>query len=345
MSYKKHQTEGYGYDRIALKHNMGNVASRLECDTSVKDSIGIVHSSPVILANMPCAQNEKVLKIFRSKGWPYVLHRVQNTEDLRHPAYFYGFRSFEYVKQCKGNLTGLRSISVGVQHEDMELLKRIKNNFGQYSIDWLTVDVAFIYNRKHEEFLKDVRRLFPNVYLIAGNFTTPDAVRWLYNLGVNAGKFGISTSLLCRTGAYTGFSSCASDLLDCAETASNVPHGFDLIQDGGITVLNEETGECAYGDVFKALNFGAKWVMSSALFRWCSELADEGGNVIQYGNSTEKAKGHSRNVEGAVKTFKSSGVSIETQMDKIRENLQSSMSYAGLRNLDRAYLSCKWNVL
>lgn len=345
MNCWENQTRGYRYDQIILKHNMGQVASRSECDICVKDSKGVVQSSPIILSNMPCAQNGKVLKIFRSKGWAHVLHRVQNSEDLRKPAYFYGYRTFEYIRHCKENPVGLRSISIGVQPEDIELLKSIKTCLGDDCLDWLTVDVAFIYNQKHGDFLKEVRKLFPNVYLIAGNFTTPDAVKWLYNLGVDAGKFGISTSLLCRTGAYTGFSSCASDLLDCSETASYMTYGFDLIQDGGITVLNEETGECAYGDVFKALNCGAKWVMSSALFRWCLELADERGNTLQYGNSTAQAKGHMRNVEGVVKTFKTNRMSISTQMERITENLQSSMSYAGLKNLDSAYLSCKWNVL
>ena len=349
MNYQEMQTRGYRLDQISLKHNMGQVASRSECDICVKSSIGyrngLIHSSPVILSNMPCTQNDAVLNIFRSKGWAYVLHRVQNSEDMRKASYFYGYRTFEYVRYCKENPIGLKSISIGVQQEDMELLKSIKNCFGDECLDWLTVDVAFIYNQKHKEFLREVRRLFPNVYLIAGNFTTPDAVKWLYNLGVDAGKFGISTSLLCRTGAYTGFSSCATDFLDCAETASYFPHTFQLIHDGGVGVLNENTGECATGDIFKMLNFGASFVMSSSLFRWCSELADDGGNILQYGNSTSEVKKHSRNVEGAVKTFKTNGMSIRTQMEKITENLQSSMSYAGLKTLDSAYLSCKWNVL
>ena len=339
------EKSAFNIDDVVLKHNMGIVGSRSECSTSVTDSKGFTHNSPVVLSNMPCVQNDEILKIFRLYNWPYVLHRIQNQEDMTSPSYFYGCRILEYVKYCAENPVGLKSISIGVQRGDMNLLERIVQRFGESCLDWITIDVSFIYSQNHEKFLKDVRKMFPNVYLIAGNFTTPDAVKWLYNLGVDCAKFGISTSLLCRTGAYTGFSSCASDLLDCADVASHLPNGIELMQDGGVGVLNEETGECATGDIFKYLNFGAKFIMSSSLFRWCPELADDGGNILQYGNSTSHAKGHTRNIEGAVKTFKNNGISVKNQMGKIVENIQSSISFAGLKTLDNAYLSCKWNVL
>ena len=326
------ESRGYNFDQVILKHNQGNCSSRSDCDISVKDSKGRVHSSPVILSNMECVQNYKVLSVFNENRWPYVYHRFGGTQE-------------EFLKTTIEEDWYLKSLSVGVQKEDLEFLKSIKKTYGDKILDWLTIDIAFIHNTIHEEYIKEVRKLFPCVYLVAGNFTTPDAVKWLYSLGVDAGKFGISTSLLCRTGAYTGFSSCATDLLDCSETASHLPNPFQLIHDGGVGVLDEIAGESATGDIFKMLNFGATFVMSSSLFRWCSELADDGGNILQYGNSTAHAKGHTRNIEGAVKTFKTNGVSVGTQMQTITENLQSSLSYAGLKTLDNAYLSCGWNVL
>jgi hypothetical protein len=106
---------------------------------------------------------------------------------------------------------------------------------------------------------------------------------------------------------------------------------IDIIYDGGLTVMNEERGQIAYGDIYKCLKLGAKWVMSSALFRWAHELSDR-GIVNQFGNSTARAKGHNRNEEGAVKSFKSQ-YDLEDQMRIIKENLQSSISYDGRKDL------------
>jgi hypothetical protein len=71
--------------------------------------------------------------------------------------------------------------------------------------------------------------------------------------------------------------------------------------------------------------------MSSSLFRWSHELSIDGYNH-QYGNSTAKAKGVKRHEEGAVKCFKSQ-YNVEDQMRKIKEHLQSSISYDGKSSL------------
>jgi len=323
--------EGYQFKDIKLIHNYGSCDSRSNLDITVEDSTGKIHNSPIILSNMPCCQTNKVLKIFNSMKWPYIFHRIQSSQIL-------------FLNKIIKENWHLKSISVGVQENDLNILETIKSTYGKDALDWITIDVAFIYNRKNLEFIKTVRKMFPDAYLIAGNFTTPCATKWLIDLGVNAGKFGISTSKLCKTGPYTGFSSCATDLLECSDVAANAKNGFDLIQDGGIGI-DEETGESAYGDIFKAIVFGAKWVSSSSLFRWCSELADDDGNILQYGNSTEKAKGHSKNIEGAVKTVKTNGMSIKDQMETIKQNLQSSMSYADVENLNEVYRSVRWRVV
>jgi hypothetical protein len=130
----------------------------------------------------------------------------------------------------------------------------------------------------------------------------------------------------CRTRQYTGFGSDLNDFVEACDHSK-----IDLMFDGGLTILDEEVGEIAYGDIYKALNIGAKWVMSSSLFRWSHELSIDGYNH-QYGNSTAKAKGVKRHEEGAVKCFKSQ-YNVEDQMRKIKEHLQSSISYDGKSSL------------
>lgn len=331
---------GLNYSNIILKHNMSQIESRTQVDITTTDrewSIkqpdnfpdnAITLNSPVILTNMPSVQNEDILNIFNSRKWPYIYHRMGGSLDI-----------YNFTQKINEENWHLKSISVGVNRTDLELLKTIKTQGLQ--LDWITIDVALIYNKHFEEHIRDIRKLFPDVYLIAGNGTTVETAMWLEDLGVNAFKQGIGTSNLCRTRQYTGFgTSIITDLMQCAEKTN-----LDIISDGGLTILDETTGEIALGDIFKALNFGAKWIMSSSLFRWVKELESPHGIIEQYGNSTARAKGYNRNVEGTCKVYKSNGQTLQERMDQITQNLQSSCSYAGITSTSNAYRSCKWEVI
>jgi len=300
------------FEDIILTHSQSVLKSRSDADITVKCG-DLTLESPVCLSNMPSCQNTKVLEEFNTQKWPYVYHRLGGFLDMKN-----------FVSKINFENWYLKSISVGVSEKDKEFLELIKRC--DYKLDWLTIDVALIYNTHFEEYIKWVRKEFPDVYLIAGNFSTPECADWLHKLGVDAGKFGIGVSELCRTRQYTGFGSTLDDFKRTADSSK-----IDLMFDGGLTILDEETGEIAYGDAYKAIKLGAKWVMSSSLFRWAHELSID-GFVHQYGNSTARAKGVARHEEGAVKCFKSQ-YGIEDQMRIIKEHLQSSISYDGKKNL------------
>jgi GMP reductase len=300
------------FSNIILQHKQSILKSRSEADIRVSCN-NLTLNAPVCLSNMPSCQNERVLNIFNIYKLPYVYHRLNGASDI-----------LNFTTKINNEKWYLKSISVGVSLEDRDILTKIKQLGLQ--LDWITIDVALIYNIHFEEHIKWVRKQFPDVYLIAGNFSTPECSDWLYNMGVDCGKFGIGVSELCRTRQYTGFGSTLDDFIKTANTSK-----IDLMFDGGLTILDEERGEIAYGDIYKAINLGAKWVMSSSLFRWSHELSDH-GIVNQYGNSTARAKGYNKNVEGAVKNFKSQYY-IEEQLRIIKENLQSSISYAGKKSL------------
>jgi GMP reductase len=298
---------------IILSHGKSKFKSRSEVDTSITCN-DIALSSPVVLSNMETCQNKSVLDIFNEKKWPYVYHRLGGEQDI-----------LDFVAKINLEQWHLKSISVGVSEKDKNLLTRIKNS--TFDLDWITIDVALIYNEHFEEYIKWVRKEFPDVYLIAGNFAGSECANWLANMGVDCGKTGIGKSALCKTRQYTGFGSDVGHFIEECDNSN-----IDLMFDGGLTILDEEKGEIAYGDIFKAIGIGAKWVMSSSLFRWAHELSDH-GVVNQYGNSTARAKGHRSHEEGAVKSFKSQ-YDLEDQMRIIKEHLQSSVSYSGRNSLE-----------
>ena len=312
------------FRNIILQHNKSILKTRDDAKISV-DVNGKTLASPVVLSNMPSCQNAEVLNIFNQTHWPYVYHRLGGSDDI-----------FRFVCKINDERWHLKSISVGVKQDDIVLLNKIKN--AGLTLDWITIDVALIYNSHFEEHIHAIRSMFPDVYLIAGNLSNPDGISWLENLGVDCCKFGIGVSELCRTRQYTGFGSTLTDFSECVSIAK-----CDMMLDGGLTVLNENTGEIAYGDIYKALNLGAKFVMSSSLFRWAHELSNN-GVVLQYGNSTARAKNHIRHEEGAVKSF-SSQYALGDQLRKIDEHIRSGVSYGGISDVNDAYGSCKMKII
>lgn len=300
------------FEDIILEHKQSKLKSRSDADIRQTYADKFL-STPICLSNMPSCQNKEVLEVFNKRNWPYVYHRLGGYPDIH-----------SFVSKINLEKWNLKSISVGVSEKDKDLLKQIKRS--EFKLDWITIDVALIYNIHFEEFIKWVRKEFPDVYLIAGNFSTSECSDWLYNLGVDCGKFGIGVSRMCRTRQYTGFGSTVDSFIKVSKSSK-----IDLMFDGGLTILDEEVGEIAYGDAFKAIVLGAKFVMSSSLFRWAHELSIDGFNH-QYGNSTARAKGEAVHEEGVVKCFKSQ-YGINEQMNKIEEHLRSSVSYAGLTSI------------
>jgi hypothetical protein len=171
---------------IILPHGKSKFKSRSEVDTSITCN-NITLSSPVVLSNMETCQNDRVLDIYDQNKWPYVYHRLGGEQDI-----------LDFVAKINLENWHLKSISVGVSEKDRFLLTRIKNS--TFDLDWITIDVALIYNEHFEEYIKWVRKEFPGVYLIAGNFTGSECANWLHNMGVDCGKTGIGKSKLCFEG-------------------------------------------------------------------------------------------------------------------------------------------------
>lgn len=325
---------GLRYENIILQHNKGIVKSRSECDISA-DIGGIKLTTPVLMSNMPFLQepNADVLEIFNKRKWGYVYHRLgRQTEEERCEDIC------EFLYRINEKNWHFKSISVGVGAEHFRLLERIKSD--GLKLDCLTIDLAFIYTQNNLEFVKKVREMFPNVFLIAGNFDSPHAALELERLGVDCGKIGIGVSRKCKTAQRTGIGSAlVTDLANCREQTSRIKY----LADGGLSIADD--GEVHIGDVSKALNFGASYVFSASLFQRITELADNNGNIHCYGNSTAAAKKSHKHDEGVEFFVKTNGNSLEKTMDLIEDSLKSFCSYAGINKISDAHKSCDYKIV
>ncbi len=132
-------------------------------------------------------------------------------------------------------------------------------------VDCLVVDTAHGHSSRVIDAVKEIRRRYQDVQLMAGNVGTAEGARELIDAGVDAIKVGIGPGSICTTRVVTGAGvPQITAITECVRAAkeSNVP----LIADGGVKFS---------GDVAKAIAAGADVVMIGSLFAGTEESPGE----------------------------------------------------------------------
>src|SRR6266853_1548402 len=143
-------------------------------------------------------------------------------------------------------------------------------------VDVIVIDTAHGHSSRVLQAVKETKRRFPDMEIIAGNIATEEAARDLVSAGVDAVKVGMGPGSICTTRVISGVGMPQiTAILSCARATreANVP----LIADGGIKFS---------GDVTKALAAGAEAVMIGSLFAGTDESP---GETILYQGRTFKS--------------------------------------------------------
>ena len=182
----------------------------------------------------------------------------------------------KYPAACKDELGRLRvGAAVGVGKDAMARAEALV----AAHVDVLVVDTAHGHSQKVLDAVKEMRRAFPDVDIIAGNVATAEATEDLIKRGVDAVKVGIGAGSICTTRVIAGIGvPMITAVLDCARAAA--PHNVPVIADGGIRFS---------GDITKAMAVGASAVMVGSLFAGTTESP---GEVVLYqGRSFKEYRG------------------------------------------------------
>jgi len=273
---------------------------------------------PVVPANMECIIDDDLAVQLSAKGYFYIHHRFQ-TDNIH-----FATRMRELGLPI--------SISVGVNEEDYILLTKLKSL--NLVPDYVTIDIAHGHAVKMELMLQWIHEQFGMAcpYLIAGNVSTPDAVRDLEAWGADAIKVGIGPGSACTTYVATGFGSRtiqASVIQTCA--AARTKTATKIIADGGIKEP---------GDIAKSLVLGADMVMIGGFFSGCTDspgktiLGTDGHTYKEFwGSASASMKGKTQRIEGIKTLTRSKQKTLLETMTELEECLQSAISYGGGRDL------------
>ncbi len=132
-------------------------------------------------------------------------------------------------------------------------------------VDAIVVDVAHAHSKSVIAIIKDIKKRFPDIELVAGNIGNPDAALYLAKLDVDAIKVGIGPGSICTTRIIAGIGvPQVTAIMECAQVAKK--YNIPIIADGGIRYS---------GDIVKALASGASCVMIGNLFAGTEESPGE----------------------------------------------------------------------
>lgn len=175
----------------------------------------------------------------------------------------------ELVEYFNNNIINCRTehvaMSIGITGPDWnkfaDVYKKVGNN-----LKYVCIDVANGYSERFTDYIRDFRKTYPNVVIIAGNVVTGDQTQELILSGADIVKVGIGPGSVCTTRIKTGVGyPQLSAVIECADAAHGL--GGHIIADGGCT--------CP-GDVAKAFAAGADFVMLGGMLAG----HDEGGGEV-----------------------------------------------------------------
>lgn len=218
-------------------------------------------------------------------------------------------------------------------------------------VDLLVVDTAHGHAIGVIEAVKQIKKAYSNIQVIAGNVATGEATKSLIDAGADGVKVGIGPGSICTTRMVAGVGvPQLTAIMDCVKEAnlSNVP----IIADGGVKFS---------GDFAKAIGAGASCVMVGSLIAGTDECPGEivlyqGRSYKSYrgmGSIPAMARGSAdryfqqdaetdklvpEGVEGQV-LYKGSASSV---IHQLVGGLRASMGYLGVKNVQEMRMNASF---
>jgi IMP dehydrogenase len=198
-------------------------------------------------------------------------------------------------------------------------------------VEIVCVDTANAGNSYLHCWIREFRKMFPNIKIIMGNTVSPRTLKLLDDIGINAVRVGIGSGSMCSTSIQTGIGiGQVSAISECVKFKKRNGLKIQIIADGGIRTT---------GDICKAMALGADVVMVGRMFAGTEESP---GEVIKHnekkykvyrGSASYAVKIDKKFIEGEETLVEYKG-SVEKILWEIKDGLRSCMSYLGVDSIE-----------
>ncbi|MBK8691246.1 MAG: IMP dehydrogenase [Deltaproteobacteria bacterium] len=241
------------------------------------------------------------------------------------------------AKDSRGRLRVAAAVGPGGDRD--ERVKRLIDA----GVDVIVVDTAHGHSKGVLDAVRDIKRRYPELPVLAGNIATPEAAEALMDAGADAIKVGIGPGSICTTRMVAGVGvPQITAISDCARVARK--RGIPVIADGGVKYS---------GDLAKAVAAGADVVMIGGLFAGTDEAP--GDLVLYQGRSYKMYRGMGSMGamrKGSKDRYGQAGAadeklvpegiegrvpyrgSLSSNVYQLIGGLRSSMGYTGCRTID-----------
>jgi IMP dehydrogenase len=313
------------FDDILLVPKSSEVVSRKSVDLTMSighDSRKIDLYLPIIAAPMDTVCEKDMAMEIAKHGGLGIIHRYMSQENQRHEVFAVAKKNF-----ATGFAVGsIQSSDFSLRYIESVILSGAKV---------VLVDTANGHSFFAIETVRQIRRAFPEIHIMAGNVSTWDGFLALSLAGADSVRVGIGGGACCTTRIVTGHGMpTLSSVMDIYEMQERLELPTSIIADGGIRNS---------GDMVKAFAAGSDAVMLGSLLAGHDQSP---GNIISVGNKKYKRyRGMaSKEAQAAwknnISVVEGDSVDIEYRgdvsdtLDILRGGIGSGCSYSGVNNLE-----------
>jgi len=224
-------------------------------------------------------------------------------------------KAIKYPSAAKDDLGRLRcAAAIGATGDYFERAAELI----KARVDLLAIDTAHGDSSRVIEAVKQVKRRYPELQLIAGNVGTAEGTRALISAGADAVKVGLGPGSICTTRVVTGTGMPQiTAIAECVKGAQE--SGVPIIADGGIKYS---------GDITKAVAAGADTVMIGSLLAGTDESP---GEIILYqGRNFKSYRGMGSLAamkQGSKDRYGQEGEEVENKL--VPEGIEGRVTYKG----------------
>ena len=340
--------ESYSFDDVLIEPSYSNIIPK-EADVTTRLTKKITLKIPLISAAMDTVTEHEMAIKMALFGGVGAIHKNLSVDLQCKEVSKVKKHKVDILKDqkaCVDDNNNLRVLAaVGTGEDAIQRVEALM----KVNVDAIAIDTSHGHSQNVIDTIKEIKKLYPQAEIIAGNIATKDAALALLYAGADTLKVGIGPGSICTTRIVSGIGvPQLSAILEVAQICKT-KDSF-LIADGGIKFS---------GDLVKAIAAGADCVMLGSLLAGTDVTP---GEIISIDNKKYKKyrgmgsveamksgsadryfqKGETNLVPQGVEGYIEYKGVVNDVVTQLLGGLTSAMGYTGNKNIEQMKKNCKF---